>query len=88
MAGEPLDLQPDLRPTGESDGDDGALEAEGQKRKDAALGKGTLLSLWGIDRARAHLDALVQAADAALADFGDAAGVLRAAARYVAERRN
>jgi farnesyl diphosphate synthase len=55
--------------------------------KDEAAGKATLLRLLGPAGARARLDALVAAADAALADFGGDADVLRAAARFAAERR-
>src|SRR6185369_14746234 len=40
MAGEPLDLQTDLRPASEGNGDDGAIEAKGQEREDTALGGG------------------------------------------------
>jgi farnesyl diphosphate synthase len=54
--------------------------------KDAALGKGTLVRLWGIPEARARLGKLVAQAEAALAGFGDKAEVLRQAARFVAER--
>ncbi len=54
--------------------------------KDAALGKGTLVRLWGIQEARARLGKLVAQAEAALAGFGDKADVLRQAARFVAER--
>src|SRR6185369_2971792 len=56
--------------------------------KDAAAGKGTLVSTLGIDGARARLKELVAEADAALAPFGPKAATLRAAARFVAERRN
>jgi farnesyl diphosphate synthase len=55
--------------------------------KDAAANKGTLVSLLGIDAAKARLRALTQEAEAALALFGDDAAVLCAAARFVAERR-
>jgi farnesyl diphosphate synthase len=54
--------------------------------KDRALGKGTLIGLWGIERARARLTELVAEAEAALAGFGDRAAVLRQAARFVADR--
>ena len=56
--------------------------------KDAAAGKGTLVSTLGIDGARARLKDLVAQADSALAPFGAKADTLRAAARFVAERRN
>jgi farnesyl diphosphate synthase len=56
--------------------------------KDAAAGKATLVSALGIDGARARLDALITEADAALEAFGAKADILRAAARFVAQRRN
>ncbi|HZD89012.1 MAG TPA: farnesyl diphosphate synthase [Pseudolabrys sp.] len=54
--------------------------------KDAAAGKGTLVSILGIDGARRRLDALVKDAEAALAPFGAKADILRATARFIAER--
>ncbi len=56
--------------------------------KDAAAGKATLVSTLGIDGARARLDALIAEADSALASFGDKADILRATARFVAQRKN
>jgi farnesyl diphosphate synthase len=55
--------------------------------KDAALGKATLVDLLGRDGAHAKLAALVTEAETALAPFGASADVLKAAARFVAERR-
>ena len=55
--------------------------------KDAAAGKATLVSALGVAGAHARLDALVAEADAALAPFGAKADTLRAAARFIAERR-
>lgn len=55
--------------------------------KDAAANKGTLVSLLGIPGARERLAARVAEAESALAPFGDAAGVLKAAAHFVAERK-
>ena len=55
--------------------------------KDAAAGKATLVAALGPTGARAHLDALVAEADAALAPFAAKADTLRAAARFIAERR-
>jgi farnesyl diphosphate synthase len=55
--------------------------------KDAAAGKATLVLALGVAGARARLDALIVEADAALAPFGAKADTLRAAARFVAERR-
>ena len=56
--------------------------------KDAARGKATLVTLLGIEPARARLRALVAEAQAALAPFGGRAEVLRATASFVAERQN
>ncbi len=55
--------------------------------KDAGAGKGTLVGLMGIPRARAELAALVQEAAAVLAPYGTRAHNLEAAAKFVAERR-
>lgn len=56
--------------------------------KDAAHGKATLVGILGREGAHARLDQLVAEADAALQVFGDKAATLRAAARFVAERKN
>ena len=55
--------------------------------KDAAAGKGTLVTALGIDGARAKLDALVAEAETVLKPFGAQADVLRATARFIAQRR-
>jgi farnesyl diphosphate synthase len=55
--------------------------------KDAAAGKGTLVSILGIPGARARLASLVAEAESALAPFGARADILRACARFIAERR-
>jgi farnesyl diphosphate synthase len=55
--------------------------------KDAAAGKATLVSILGIAGAHAKLDALIAEAEAALAPFAAKAAVLRAAARFIAQRR-
>jgi farnesyl diphosphate synthase len=55
--------------------------------KDAAAGKGTLVSTLGIKGAHAKLDALVAEAESALQPFGAKADVLRSAARFIAQRR-
>jgi farnesyl diphosphate synthase len=55
--------------------------------KDAAAGKATLVAVLGVANARARLDALVAEAEEALAPFGAKADILRAAARFIAERR-
>lgn len=56
--------------------------------KDAARGKGTLVSLHGEAWARETLSNLVAEAEALLAPYGSRANTLAAAARFVAERRN
>ncbi len=56
--------------------------------KDAAAGKATFVSALGIAGAHARQTELVGQADAALARFGAKAETLRAAARFVAERRS
>jgi farnesyl diphosphate synthase len=67
---------------------EGDPETMGKKtRKDAAAGKATFIAILGVDGARARLAALVAEAEAALGQFGEEAAMLRAAARFVAERR-
>lgn len=56
--------------------------------QDAALGKTTFVTRLGIDGAKRRLQDLLATADTALAPFGERAGILRAAARFVAERKN
>jgi farnesyl diphosphate synthase len=72
---------------------DDLLDAEGDEQaigkaaaKDARKGKATLVSSLGTDGARERLDELVAQAIAALAPFGDRADMLRACARYIAQR--
>jgi len=74
---------------------DDILDAEGDaatvgKRvaKDAAAGKATLVSLIGIEAARAELAAVEQDAVEALAPFGARANVLIEAARFMAKRKS
>jgi len=55
--------------------------------KDAAAGKATLVSLLGVKGAHARLAGLVAEAESALAPFGGKADILRAAARFTAERK-
>lgn len=56
--------------------------------QDAALGKTTFVTQLGIDGAKKRLQDLLKQADAALTPFGAKGDVLRAAARFVAERQN
>ncbi|MCE1235389.1 MAG: polyprenyl synthetase family protein [Hyphomicrobiales bacterium] len=56
--------------------------------KDAARGKGTLVSLHGVAAMKAELDRLVVAAQSELAPYGAAAETLLEAARFIADRRS
>ena len=56
--------------------------------KDAARGKGTLVSLHGVAAMKAELARSIVAAEAELSPFGERAARLVEAARFVAERRN
>ena len=76
IADDLLDLTADAATLGKATG------------KDAARGKGTLVSLHGVDWARARLDALVAEAHDTLTPFGDRAATLRALAAFVANRSN
>src|SRR5688500_19586486 len=55
--------------------------------KDAAVGKGTFVSVLGLEGAKARLKTLVGESEQALAGFGRDAEVLKMAARFVAERK-
>ncbi|HEX2215710.1 MAG TPA: farnesyl diphosphate synthase [Xanthobacteraceae bacterium] len=55
--------------------------------KDAAAHKATLVNLLGLDGARQRLAARVTEAESALAPFGAAGAILKAAAHFVADRR-
>ncbi len=76
LADDLLDLTADAATMGKATG------------KDAARGKGTLVSLHGEAWARETLSNLVAEAEALLAPYGIRASTLVAAARFVAERRN
>jgi farnesyl diphosphate synthase len=75
IADDLLDVEGDAAMVGKSTG------------KDAAAGKATLVGVLGTERAKARLAGLVADAEDALAAFGDDAALLKAAARFVAERR-
>jgi farnesyl diphosphate synthase len=55
--------------------------------KDAAAGKATFVSILGLERARAQADLLARQAAAHLEPFGEAADLLRQAAKFVVARR-
>ena len=55
---------------------------------DAALGKTTFVTQLGVDGAKKRVRELLVKADSALSIFGPKGDVLRAAARFVAERKN
>jgi farnesyl diphosphate synthase len=55
--------------------------------KDAGAHKATTVSILGVERAKQKLFGLIAEAETTLAPFGARAGVLKAAARFVAERR-
>jgi farnesyl diphosphate synthase len=56
--------------------------------QDDAMGKTTFVTLLGVDGAKQRLKNLIAQADTALSGFGGRADVLRATARFVAERQN
>ena len=75
IADDLLDVESDTATLGKATG------------KDAAAGKGTLVTALGIEGARAKLDTLVAEAEAVLKPFGQKADILRATARFIAQRR-
>lgn len=55
-------------------------------QKDAVAGKGTFVSLMGLDRAKQQAEMLVAQANDHLASYGSEADLLRAIANYITER--
>ncbi|MCA0011402.1 polyprenyl synthetase family protein [Mesorhizobium sp. B292B1B] len=76
LADDLLDLTADAAQMGKATG------------KDAAAGKATLVALHGEAWARAQLHGLVHQAHALLEPYGEQAGLLKAAATFVARRNN
>jgi len=76
LADDLLDLTADAQTMGKATG------------KDAARGKGTLVSLRGQAWAQAELARLVADAETLLSPFGDRAAILIEAARFIANRRS
>jgi farnesyl diphosphate synthase len=76
LADDLLDLTADAEAMGKATG------------KDAERGKATLAALHGVDWTRRQLAGLVAQANDLLEPYGEAAETLRAAARFVAERRS
>lgn len=67
----------------------GSAETAGkQVGKDAAAGKATLVSMWGVERARAEAQMLAERASATLAPYGPASDMLRALPFFLLDRRN
>jgi farnesyl diphosphate synthase len=75
IADDLLDVEGDAATVGKATG------------KDAGANKATAVAILGVAKAKEKLFGLVADAETTLAPFGDRADVLKAAARFVAERR-
>jgi farnesyl diphosphate synthase len=75
IADDILDVEGDAATVGKATG------------KDACAGKATAVGILGVAKAREKLFGLICEAEQTLAPFGERAAVLKAAARFVAERR-
>ncbi|CAN5696593.1 polyprenyl synthetase family protein [soil metagenome] len=75
IADDLLDIEGDAATLGKTPG------------KDVAAGKATFVSILGLERARAQADLLANQAAAHLEPFGEAADLLRQAAKFVVARR-
>jgi farnesyl diphosphate synthase len=75
IADDLLDVEGDAATVGKATG------------KDADAGKATAVSILGVAKAKEKLFRLIDQAELILAPFGEKADVLKAAARFVAERR-
>ena len=76
VADDLLDIEGDAATVGKATG------------KDAAAHKATFVSLLGIEGARKRLKKLITDAETALMPFGDDGAILKAAAHFIANRRN
>ena len=70
--------------------DETASEAELGKTagKDAAQGKATMVSILGLERAKAQAERLAEQAAGHLESFGERAELLRALARFTVTRKS
>lgn len=75
IADDLLDVEGDAATVGKATG------------KDTAMGKGTFVSVLGLEPAKARLKRLTSDAEQALAPFGRSGDILKMAARFVAERK-